>query len=215
MSFKTETIDAFGPDYEPPNYDLWLHKACWDIKEICYLANGFNPAYISGGLVVDLNSGEIEDAPLNYGAVVLAVEVMGVVKRGIESGELKPATEGGKYFKPHSVISYLNRRGVVLPHELLAALPPGEVRVEVQSAPAPQKRVKRTSNWIMEIQAQAAIEWKKYQDMECNPTKLSIKDDLAKWCREKDIRTSSHINPSAEYIYRHVLRTWTPPGKNG
>ncbi|SEN29706.1 hypothetical protein SAMN05216404_103297 [Nitrosospira multiformis] len=71
--------------------------------------------------------------------------------------------------------------------------------------------VEPPKNWILRVQAQAAIEWKKYQKMQCNPTKHSIKDELARWCKDNNVRTPTHIIPSADYIYRHVLRNWDPP----
>jgi hypothetical protein len=61
------------------------------------------------------------------------------------------------------------------------------------------------------IQAEAAKRWKLLRDAGANPTKHNIKDDLANWCRETGVLTDGDINPNAEYIYRHVLRKWTPP----
>lgn len=66
-------------------------------------------------------------------------------------------------------------------------------------------------NWKMAIQAQAAILWKKYLGMGCQPTKHALKADLAKWCRENKVVTSRGLVPTEEYLYRHVLRTWQPP----
>jgi hypothetical protein len=66
-------------------------------------------------------------------------------------------------------------------------------------------------NWKMRVQAEAAIRWRRQRKLECNPTKHALKDELAKWCREKGIKTTGGINPSAEYIYRHALSSWRPP----
>jgi len=68
-----------------------------------------------------------------------------------------------------------------------------------------------TANWQMAIQVQAAVIWRKYRAMAANPTKNSIKVELARWCRDNKIITGTGINPSEDYIYRHVLRHWTPP----
>ena len=68
-----------------------------------------------------------------------------------------------------------------------------------------------TKNWMLLIQAEAAKRWKLLRDVGANPTKHNIKDDLANWCRETGVLTDGDINPNAEYIYRHVLRKWTPP----
>ena len=77
----------------------------------------------------------------------------------------------------------------------------------------PNKVSEVTTNWMLQVQAQAAILWEKLQKMGCKPTKNSIKDDLAKWCRENNVRTRTQIFPDAAYIYRHALRNWTPPKK--
>lgn len=68
-----------------------------------------------------------------------------------------------------------------------------------------------TKNWILLIQAEAARRWKLLREAGANPTKNSIKGDLAIWCRESGVLTDGGINPNAEYISRHVLRKWTPP----
>lgn len=68
-----------------------------------------------------------------------------------------------------------------------------------------------TKNWILLVQAEAARRWKLLREAGANPTKNNIKDDLAKWCRDRRVETDRGIYPTAEYIYRHVLRKWTPP----
>jgi len=68
-------------------------------------------------------------------------------------------------------------------------------------------------HWKMKVQAEAAIRWKEQRKQGCNPTPHSLKDELAKWCRDENVRTKSNINPTPEYLYRHVLSSkhWTPP----
>lgn len=66
-------------------------------------------------------------------------------------------------------------------------------------------------NWAMQVQAEAARRWKSYRAQGCNPTKNMLKDEMAAWCVANNIKTSSNINPSASYLYRHALRYWTPP----
>ena len=68
-------------------------------------------------------------------------------------------------------------------------------------------------NWMMQVQTEAAIRWRRYRMQECNPTAHMLADELAKWCRENKITTKTKINPTAQYLYRHVLsnRWWTPP----
>lgn len=70
-----------------------------------------------------------------------------------------------------------------------------------------------TTNWILKVQAEAAQHWKRLKVLNCNPTRNNIKGDLAKWCRDNNVKTSSGIFPSDEYIYRHAIRSaiWEPP----
>lgn len=72
-----------------------------------------------------------------------------------------------------------------------------------------------TNNWIMKVQAEATRKWKELAGMGCSPTRNSIKDDLANWCRDEknNIKTNYGIFPTAEYIYRHVIRKakWKSP----
>jgi len=70
-----------------------------------------------------------------------------------------------------------------------------------------------TTNWILKVQAEAAQRWKGLKELNCNPTRHNIKDDLAKWCKNNNVKTSSGIFPSGEYIYRHVIGSakWKHP----
>ena len=72
---------------------------------------------------------------------------------------------------------------------------------------------KPLANWKMRVQAEAAKRWKEQRVMGCNPTRHSLKDELATWCRDTDVFTTGNINPCADYLYKHVLakRHWTPP----
>lgn len=68
-------------------------------------------------------------------------------------------------------------------------------------------------HWKMQVQAEAAKRWREQRNLGCNPNPHSLKDELAKWCREENIFTKGNINPNPDYLYRHVLskRHWTPP----
>lgn len=68
-----------------------------------------------------------------------------------------------------------------------------------------------SGSWIIKIQQEAARMWTALRQSGANPTKLNIIDDLAKWARNTGITSRSGIYPSSSYIYRHVLRKWTPP----
>jgi hypothetical protein len=82
---------------------------------------------------------------------------------------------------------------------------------ETKVAPDHSK-VAATNNWKLLVQAEAARLWKVLRMSGANPTVHSIRDDLAIWCRKQGIRTKTGINPNPEYIYRHALRGWIPPG---
>ena len=70
-------------------------------------------------------------------------------------------------------------------------------------------------NWKMRIQEEATRRWRRLRHAGCSPTKHALKDELARWCREEEVTTATTgVSPSAEYIYRHVLRDWTPPKGN-
>ncbi|MBE0625682.1 MAG: hypothetical protein IH606_12815 [Burkholderiales bacterium] len=76
----------------------------------------------------------------------------------------------------------------------------------------PQQQVqKETANWKLRVQTEAARRWAELRKAGANPTKFSIRDDLASWCQQAGVKTKSNINPTAEYIYRHALRAWKPP----
>lgn len=68
-------------------------------------------------------------------------------------------------------------------------------------------------NWKMRVQAQAAARILRLRSVGANPTVHSILDDMAKWCREKDVKTNGGIFPSSGYLRTHVLggKHWTPP----
>jgi len=67
--------------------------------------------------------------------------------------------------------------------------------------------------WKMRVQQEAGAMWKRLRDANCSPTKHNIKGDLAKWCRDNEVKTDRGVFPDEDYIYRHVLRRWTPPGR--
>ena len=76
---------------------------------------------------------------------------------------------------------------------------------------APIRETQQTEHWISAVQVEAAKRWKTLRSGGANPTKFSLKDDLAHWSKSADIKTKTGINPSGEYIYKFALRPWTPP----
>lgn len=88
----------------------------------------------------------------------------------------------------------------------------GQLNLPVPAVGTPSNKTP-TENWILLVQAEAARCWKNLKEIGCNPTRHNIMSDLAKWCRDNNVKSSSGIFPSEEYIYRHVLRSkiWKPP----
>ena len=70
-----------------------------------------------------------------------------------------------------------------------------------------------TSNWKMQIQAEAALRFQRLRASGASPTTHSILDDMATWCRTNDVKTDSGIYPSSGYLRTHVLggKHWNPP----
>lgn len=87
-----------------------------------------------------------------------------------------------------------------------------QLNLPVPAVGTPSDQIPTTS-WILKVQAEAAQHWKRLKLLNCNPTRNNIKGDLAKWCRDNNVKTSSGIFPSDEYIYRHAIRSaiWEPP----
>lgn len=101
---------------------------------------------------------------------------------------------------------WLHSKGVPVPVNF------DKLRADLDKQKQPEKSIPQpVANWKMRIQAQAAILWRATIATGATPTKNNIKTDLAKWCRENNVTSDSGIFPSQDYIYRHVLRHWSPP----
>lgn len=89
----------------------------------------------------------------------------------------------------------------------LAKVDAGETANEENSSDRPLE------NWKMRVQEEATKRWLDQRALGCNPNPHSLKDELAKWCKDNKIFTKGNINPSPDYLYRHVLssRHWAPP----
>ncbi len=208
---KTTTND------EPPDYELWLNKPCWYVNEICCLAKGFDPIHVSGGVVVDLDSGEVELAPKNYRAIVTVAGVSEMVRRAIESGELEPTKSGGKCFKPLKVITYLNQKGVVLPSELLAALQAQEEAITNNNFKAVREHAKQQGSvtkdaaWKNTAKEIADSIYRKADGFD--PSKESIAKSIKKEFSKRGIRSVKDKKLSFNNILRHGLKGWNRPRK--
>lgn len=85
-----------------------------------------------------------------------------------------------------------------------------EAMVTASDKPAPLPAV---PNWKMQIQAEATALCLRLRKAGANPTKHSILEAMAKWCRENDVLTDGNIYPSEGYIRTHVLggKHWEVP----
>jgi hypothetical protein len=197
VGIRRGTEDSPAKD-EPPNYEIWLNKPCWYVNEICCLVKGFDPNCVSGGVVVDLNSGEVEPAPKNYRAIVIVADVSEMIRRAIVSGELMPAVSGGNCFKPITVITYLNQKGIVLPRELLAALQPQGVAT-------------KDAAWKNTAKEIADSIYRKADGFD--PSKKSIAKSIEKEFSKRGIRSVKDKKLSFDNILRHGLKGWNRPRK--
>lgn len=69
------------------------------------------------------------------------------------------------------------------------------------------------ANWKMQIQTEATVYCLRLRKSGASPTKHSILEPMAKWCRDNDVKTETKIYPSANYLRTHVLggKHWDVP----
>jgi hypothetical protein len=133
-------------------------------------------------------------------------QYLGMMEGGVfgEDGEEMPIPTADWLVSLDDTEKWLHSKGVPVNFDKL--------RTDLDKQKQPEKSIPQpVANWKMAIQSQAAVIWRQYRAMAANPTKNSIKGDLARWCRDNKITTKTGINPDEDYIYRHVLRGWTPP----
>jgi len=208
---KPLPADLFNPapgDLVPPEPEQWFLYDSWGIEQACKL--------ITIGYPVDLGSmaKEVKDWPPDcegrdrFSTMVWVYSrALSIAKSSVNAGTIK------EHDTPANWIKWAEGKGYSVAHLITNA--PAE-KVEAANtndtaSDAPKGDDKVTSNWILLVQAEAARQWLMRKKMNCSPTKNNIKNDLAKICSEKNIVTDYGIHPTADYIYRHVLRGWTPP----
>lgn len=110
-----------------------------------------------------------------------------------------------------NVVAYLAVRGmaVVMEAPEQEAVTPATVAVGVLD----EETVPAVANWKMQVQAEATAYYWRLRKSGANPTRHSIIDPMAKWCRDNNIKTDTKINPSANYLRTHVLggKHWDVP----
>jgi hypothetical protein len=106
---------------------------------------------------------------------------------------------------------------VALPAALVAVPPVVESIVApiftATVAPLGDQPNAAVANWKMQIQAEATAHCLRLRKAGANPTRNSILDPMAQWCRDNDIKTDTKIHPSANYLRTHVLggKHWDVP----
>lgn len=180
----------------------WMQFDTWDVELACKL--------ITLNYPVDLEGSGWDSAkkwPLDKwgrgsltGVMRIFDRALGIAKSSIHAGKIK------EHDTPANWIKWAQEKGYDVARLMTANAPAaGE-----QSAANGEDRP--TDNWMLLVQIEAATLWRELKKLDCtSPTRHSIKDDLAKICRKKEIKTDYGIYPAADYIYRHVLRGWTPP----
>ena len=110
----------------------------------------------------------------------------------------------------------------------MSALSPREAAIEALQAhgsaqtatPAPvvaalvePDKAGPVANWKMQIQAEATALCLRLRKSGANPTKHSLLDPMARWCRENGVKTDGGIYPKEGYLRTHVLggKHWDVP----
>jgi len=201
----------------PPDYDAWAKKPCWTSLELLCLASGLDPSLHDRLHIheIDTDSGETREIiDENAFAIVrenerLLAENDDLINRLIKAGNLRHIGDDPDYFDPTASVTCLASI-ITLPPGLVTAFKLDSLNHHADSGVTEDKPLE---HWKMQVQAEAAKRWTSLRAARCNPTRNSLVDELAKWCRENGVKTKSGINPTPEYISRHVLgkRDWSPP----
>ena len=174
---------------------IWHLTESWDIDQACRLILlGYNEDIKRA---IDYG---FEHCPEGSTGRDRASALITITDRFMTLAKSATALHGGTLKNPDTPANWCKwaaRMGYSVAHLMPADVLKGDDKV--------------TANWILLVQIEAAFLWRETRKLNCSPTKNNIKNDLAKRCREKGIKTDYLIYPSAGYIYKHVLRRWTPP----
>lgn len=195
---------AVARRFGAPDWGYWLSLPFWTARDAACLLSELSPDRH------DMVAADINPQPRQLVENIATVERKAA--REQQAGLLCASAS------PHQWAMWADGSGYALPDRLQRA------RIEhadneAQESAAPKGGAggtaaieeTETKNWMLLIQAEAAKRWKSLRGAGANPTKNNIKGDLATWCKETNVLTDGGINPTAEYIYRHVLRKWEPP----
>ena len=119
-----------------------------------------------------------------------------------------PHTSGvyGEFLTAADVNAWAEKRGVLwrwsveFAPEQEAVTPAPVVTASASAGVKPA-----TPNWKMQIQTEATAHCLRLRKSGASPTKNSILDSMATWCRDNNVKTDSKIFPSANYLRTHVL----------
>jgi hypothetical protein len=201
----------------PADYRKWARRDLWTFVEAATLAIGLEPVRFPP--VPEDHESAIEDGHLRH----MWRELYENLKRSEAEGTLPTQTarvisyNGGAVqpldrarLRPVDFVAWASQKGFAIPQRL--------VDIVQREATSSDKDTQELSvqvtepNWKMSIQMEAARRWRSLLAAGASPTKNGLKRHLAHWCRDNDVKTQrSSIHPDAEYIYRHVLRSWKPP----
>lgn len=200
----------------------WLAMDGWTIDEAACLLCGVSPSEHN---LTQLGQRQSFDLPAQ-----LEYEACFKVRRNLlqRSAETRVLTFPAR---PGAVIEWAMGKGMRLPALLIPVDmevrsgnwvkqgTPLELVAQNTATPAPVVTVSdgpapsTVSNWKMLVQAEATAHCLRLRKSGANPTKHSIVEAMATWCRDNDIRTETKIHPSANYLRTHVLggKHWDVP----
>jgi hypothetical protein len=91
---------------------------------------------------------------------------------------------------------------------------PAPTVAEVAAASSkPGRDGKAATNWKLQVQIETTDLFKRLRKAGASPTVQSTVYEMAKWCRDNNVKTRNGIYPSANYLRTHVLggKHWNPP----
>ena len=191
----------------------WLQRPTWSRHEAILILSGSDP---ESRRYYDVDGFKSLSSSANGAVDWLPAQTL---KSVLPSGDDRPHGEyldwaNEEYLKWEGDNQVRYRR-LTLPAALQAALAPATgTRVGQDATGLKQDKVANESNnWKMRIQVEAASRFKRLRASGASPTVHSIINDMAKWCRDNNVKTDGGIFPAPGYLRTHVLsrKHWSPP----